>query len=87
MQDSKAILPVIEQLYAAAASPEEWTPALESVVSLFRAGHAVLHISSLNGVASITRSVGQSGVYVIKVVNVGVGPVQVWTATTPYLAR
>ena len=66
----------------------ETTPDLPiQLVLLSPTGTVVGTSKSLNGVASITRSVGQSGVYVIKVVNVGVGPVQVWTATTPYLAR
>ncbi len=33
----------INQLYAAAAQPDGWTPALETVTDLLRGGHAVVH--------------------------------------------
>jgi DNA-binding CsgD family transcriptional regulator len=37
------ILRAINQLYAAVAQPDEWTPALETVTDLLRGGHAVVH--------------------------------------------
>jgi hypothetical protein len=40
-----------------------------------------------NGVASVTAPVSQSGMYVVKVVNLNLGPVQVWTAATPTVPR
>lgn len=40
-----------------------------------------------NGVAVIEKPVTQSGIYLVKVVNLNVGPVQVFTATTPLVAR
>jgi hypothetical protein len=47
---------------------------------------AVLQVAnSSNGVAVIEVPVAQAGLYVVKVVNVGVGPVQVWTLATPYV--
>lgn len=39
------------------------------------------------GFAVINRNVTQPGVYVIKVVNVSLGPVQVWTLATPLVQR
>jgi len=39
------------------------------------------------GVAVLTVPVGSSGTYVYKVVNLNVGPVQVWTAATPTVHR
>ena len=39
------------------------------------------------GFAVINKNVTQSGVYVIKVINVSLGPVQVWTAATPLVQR
>ncbi len=39
------------------------------------------------GIATINRTVSGSGIYTIKVVNVGVGPVKVWTAATPLVRR
>ena len=43
--------------------------------------------NSSNGIASLTAPVAQSGTYVLKVVNLNVGPVQVWTAATPTVQR
>jgi hypothetical protein len=43
--------------------------------------------SSSNGIASVTMPVSTSGLYVIKLVNVGVGPVNIWTAATPFVQR
>ena len=49
-----------------------------------RVFHATLQVAnSSNGVASVTTPVSQSGAYVVKVVNLNLGPVQVWTAATP----
>ena len=42
---------------------------------------------SSNGVAVITSPVSQSGLYVVKVINLNLGPVQVWTAATPTVRR
>ena len=39
--------------------------------------------SSSNGIASVSMPVSTSGLYVIQLVNVGVGPVNIWTAATP----
>ena len=43
--------------------------------------------SSSNGIASVNMPVSTSGQYVIQLVNVGVGPVNVWTAATPFVQR
>jgi len=39
--------------------------------------------SSSNGIASVSIPVSTPGLYVIRLVNVGVGPVNIWTAATP----
>ncbi len=39
--------------------------------------------SSANGIASVTMPVSTTGLYVIQLVNAGVGPVNIWTAATP----
>jgi hypothetical protein len=41
--------------------------------------------SSSNGIASVSMPVSSSGLYVIQLVNVGVGPVNIWTAATPFV--
>jgi hypothetical protein len=40
-----------------------------------------------SGLAVISAPVSQVGTYVLKVINLNVGPVQVWTASTPTLKR
>jgi hypothetical protein len=42
---------------------------------------------SVNGVAVINAPVTQSGTYIVKTINVSLGPVQVWTAVTPTVKR
>jgi hypothetical protein len=39
--------------------------------------------SSANGIASVEMPVSATGLYVIQLVNVGAGPVNIWTAATP----
>jgi hypothetical protein len=43
--------------------------------------------SSSNGIASVTMPVSTTGLYVIQLVNAGVGPVNIWTAATPEVTR
>ncbi|HEX9286076.1 MAG TPA: hypothetical protein VF999_02295, partial [Thermoanaerobaculia bacterium] len=40
-----------------------------------------------SGFAVIQTPITRSGIYVVKLVNVGLGPVSVWTAATPLVAR
>jgi len=40
-----------------------------------------------SGLAVINQPVTQSGTYLIKVINLSLGPVQVWTAATPTVTR
>jgi hypothetical protein len=39
--------------------------------------------SSSTGIATVTMPVSTTGLYVIQLVNVGLGPVNIWTAATP----
>ncbi len=43
--------------------------------------------SSPNGIASVQGPISTPGLYVIQLVNVGVGPVNIWTAATPEVTR
>jgi hypothetical protein len=43
--------------------------------------------SSSGGIAVLDQPVTQSGVYIVKVVNLSAGPVSVWTAATPRISR
>ena len=44
-------------------------------------------VDSSNGVAVINAPVSQSGTYLVKTVNLSLGPVQVWTLATPTVRR
>ena len=50
-------------------------------------GSILTTADSAGGVAVLNAPVGQAGTYVFKVVNLNVGPVQVWTAATPTVRR
>lgn len=53
-------------------------------LALISPSGAVLQVAdSTNGVAVISAPVTQSGTYIVKTVNLSLGPVQVWTAATP----
>jgi hypothetical protein len=48
-----------------------------------------LQIAETNdkGLAVIEQPVSRSGLYLVKTINLGVGPIQVWTAATPTVSR
>jgi hypothetical protein len=50
-------------------------------------GAVVQTADASSGFAVIQTPVSGSGIYVVKLVNVGLGPVSVWTAATPLVAR
>ena len=50
-------------------------------------GSMLQSANSTNGVAVVNAPVSGAGTYLVKVVNLNVGPVQVWTAATPTLRR
>jgi len=50
-------------------------------------GVALQTADSVNGVAVISAPVTQSGTYIVKTINLSLGPVQVWTAATPTVKR
>lgn len=43
--------------------------------------------SSPNGIASVEAPVSAGGTYLVRLVNLGIGPVSIWNATTPQLQR
>ncbi|MEO8378582.1 MAG: sialidase family protein [Acidobacteriota bacterium] len=51
------------------------------------AGLTLATADNSSGFAVLDRPVTAGGVYVLKIINLGVGPVNVWTATTPRVAR
>ena len=50
-------------------------------------GAVVQSTNASSGLSVIQLPVSGSGVYVVKLVNIGLGPVSVWTAATPLVAR
>ena len=54
-----------------------------SLVVIDPTGKVLGTVNSANGIASVTMPVSTSGLYVIQLVNVGLGPVNIWTAATP----
>jgi hypothetical protein len=50
-------------------------------------GAVVQTANASSGMAVINTPVNASGIYLVKVVNIGVGPVSVWTAATPLVTR
>lgn len=52
------------------------------LVLISPSGGVVATADALDGVAVINTPVSQQGIYVMKVVNLSVGPLQVWTAST-----
>ena len=66
----------------------EATPELPIQLVLIDPSGAILSTAdNSTGLAVINKNVTESGVYVIKVVNISLGPVQVWTAATPLVLR
>ena len=44
-------------------------------------------VSSSSGVAILEAPITQSGVYIIKTVNLDVGPVEIWSVATPLVSQ
>jgi Zn-dependent metalloprotease len=66
----------------------EASPELPIQLLLIDPSGSVLTIANnSNGIAAINRPVTGSGIYTVKVVNLSVGTVKVWTAATPYVRR
>ena len=66
----------------------ESSPALPvRIVLVDPLGVSVATADSTNGVAVLDQPVTRSGVFLVRVINLGVGPVTVWTAATPNVNR
>jgi hypothetical protein len=50
-------------------------------------GGVVQVANASSGFAVLNTPVSASGIYIVKLVNIGLGPVSVWTAATPHVAR
>ena len=66
----------------------EASPELPIQLLLIDPSGAVLNTANNStGIATINRNVSGSGIYTIKIINVSVGSVKVWTAATPHVRR
>lgn len=66
----------------------ESTPQLPvKIVLIDPTGLALATSDNSSGFAVINQPVTQSGTYIVKVINLSLGPVQVWTAATPLVSR
>jgi len=50
-------------------------------------GRVVQTVNSSSGVTILEAPITQSGVYIIKTINLSLGPIQVWSVATPWVAR
>lgn len=57
------------------------------LVVLDPTGLTVQVVDAVNGVAVVNTPINRSGLYTVKVINVGLGPVQVWSLATPTVRR
>jgi hypothetical protein len=57
------------------------------LVLLGPSGLTLTTADSSGGIASLTAPVSAAGTYTIRVINLSLGPIQVWAATTPTVSR
>jgi hypothetical protein len=50
-------------------------------------GKIVQSVNSSSGLAILEAPLSQGGTYILKTINLSLGPVQVWSVTTPWVAR
>ena len=81
---SSITLPAGTQAISIAAEPNVAVPI--QLVLINPSGTVVQTVNSSSGVAILEAPITQSGVYIIKVVNLSLGPVQVWSVATPLVS-
>src|SRR3982074_353677 len=82
---SSITLPTGTQAISVAAEPSVAVPI--QLVLIDPSGTVVQTVSSSSGVAILEAPITQSGVYIIKTVNLDVGPVQMWSVATPLVSQ
>jgi hypothetical protein len=58
-----------------------------TIVLIDPSGLTLATASNSSGLAVINQPVTQGGIYLVKTINLSLGPVNVWTAATPYVTR
>jgi hypothetical protein len=81
---SNITLPAGTQAISIAAESSVAVPI--QLVLINPSGRVVQTVNSSSGVAILEAPITQSGVYVIKTVNLSLGPVQIWTVATPLVS-
>jgi hypothetical protein len=57
------------------------------LVLLDPSGRVVQTVNSSSGVAVLDRPITQSGIYIVKTINLSLGPVEIWTVATPLISK
>jgi hypothetical protein len=81
---SSITLPTSTQAISIAAEPNLAVPI--QLVLINPSGTVVQTVNSSSGVAILEAPITQSGAYIIKVVNLSLGPVQIWSVATPLVS-
>jgi len=81
---SSITLPAGTQAISIAAEPSVAVPI--QLVLINPSGNVVQTVNSSSGVAILEAPITQSGVYIIKTVNLSLGPVQIWSVATPLVS-
>lgn len=63
------------------------TGGLVKIVLVDPKGLTLKFSDTANGVAVLDQNVTQGGLYIVKLINLGLGPVQVWSVVTPQVKR
>jgi PKD repeat protein len=82
---SNITLPTGTQAISIAAEPSVAVPI--QLVLINPSGAVVQTVNSSSGVAILEAPITQSGVYIIKTVNLSLGPVQIWSVATPLVSQ
>jgi len=82
---SSITLPTGTQAISVAAEPSVAVPI--QLVLINPSGTMVQTVNSSSGVAILEAPITQSGVYTIKIVNLSLGPVQIWSVATPLVSQ
>jgi hypothetical protein len=82
---SNITLPAGAQSISIAAESSVAVPI--QLVLIDPSGSVVQTVSSSSGIAILEAPITQSGVYIIKTVNLSLGPVQIWSVATPLVSQ
>jgi len=79
------MLPAGTQAISVAAESSAIVPI--RLLLLDPSGRVLQTVNSSSGIAVLETPITQSGVYIIKTVNLSLGPVEIWSVATPLVSR